>query len=46
MIEVNTPTDGGSGQYSALADVMRRRRSVRQFQRGKRVSRETLLSIA
>ena len=28
MIEVNTPTDGGSGQYSALAGIMRRRRSV------------------
>ena len=46
MIEINTPTDGSSGQYSALADVMRRRRSVRQFQPGKRVSRAAVLALA
>ena len=46
MTETNTHTHRGSGQYGILEDIMRRRRSVRQFQRGKHVSRETLLSIA
>ncbi len=46
MTETNTHTHRGGGQYGILEDIMRRRRSVRQFQRGKHVSRETLLSIA
>ena len=32
--------------YDALIDVIRRRRSVRRFEKGKTVSRETLLRIA
>ncbi len=46
MAEANTRTHRGGGQYGILEDIMRRRRSVRQFQRGKHVSRDTLLSIA
>jgi len=32
--------------YEAFIDVVRRRRSVRRFEKGKTVARETLLKIA
>ena len=34
------------GRLAALLDVMRRRRSVRSFEKGRSVGRETLLRIA
>lgn len=36
----------GPGQLGALLDVVRRRRSVRSFEKGRRIGRETLLQIA
>ena len=40
---VNAPT---GEQHHVLTDIIRRRRSVRQFERGRKVSRDTLLSVA
>ena len=38
--------EDGPGRLAALLDVMRRRRSVRSFEKGRSVGRETLLGIA
>ena len=35
-----------SDAFSRLIDVIRRRRSVRQFEPGRRISREVLLQVA
>ena len=32
--------------HRILSEIMRRRRSVRQFERGRKVTRDTLLSVA
>ncbi len=46
MNEVDTANASKGEQHRVLSDVMRRRRSVRQFERGRKVSRDTLLSVA
>lgn len=39
-------TEEGPGQLDDLLNIVRRRRSVRSFEKGRRVDRETLLQIA
>ena len=46
MNEVDTANAQRDEQHHVLTDIMRRRRSVRQFERGRKVSRDTLLSVA
>ena len=46
MNEIDSVTAPTDEQYQVLTDIIRRRRSVRQFERGRKVSHKTLLSIA
>ena len=46
MNEVDAANAQPGEQHRLLTDIMRRRRSVRQFERGRKVSRDTLLSVA
>ena len=46
MNEVDIANAQRGEQHHVLTDIMRRRRSVRQFERGRKVSRDTLLSVA
>ncbi|HAD35797.1 MAG TPA: hypothetical protein DCF72_02505, partial [Gammaproteobacteria bacterium] len=46
MNEVDTVNAQRGEQHHVLTDIVRRRRSVRQFERGRKVSRDALLSVA